>query len=217
MGGADVNDRHHTFVARAEWPDDALCVRCHKPIEDAIHGKHPPMISYVVSVLDRIISLSACLGTLNAQTVEPQEIIVCCNGTDKATMMAGILTCIHHEAFFVATGLQGARCCYESANMAAAPHAKGHWLCFPSDDSLYVARFAEIMLATAEREKADLVYCDCVYAAGSEVNSWPAYTVLETQPKIGRIDKYCDGALIEQLVKDGVRHAKAPGILVLHQ
>jgi len=81
-----------------------------------------------------------------------------------------------------------------------------------------------------------LVYCDCIYRQDPLVGSWPAYRLLDAAPMMGRIDKtnfivrrelfkgfpphpkgWCDGALIEQLIAQGVKHAKAPGILVLHQ
>ncbi len=114
--------------------------------------------------------------------------------------------------------------------------AEGDWLCFPSDDSLYVADFAKIMIETAVREQADLVYCDMVYKCGSEVNEWKPYSILESEPRMGKIDKtnfiirrelfkgfpphprnWRDGALIEQVIRDGAKPAKAPGVLVLHQ
>jgi hypothetical protein len=115
-------------------------------------------------------------------------------------------------------------------------HPDGDWLCFPSDDSLYVADFQRIMIETAVRTQADLVYCDMVYKCGSEQNDWKPYSVLESEPRMGRIDKtnfiirrelfkgfpphprnWRDGALIEQVIRDGAKPAKAPGVLVLHQ
>jgi hypothetical protein len=139
------------------------------------------------------------------------------------------------DAKVMNTGLMWAKNCYDSANIAAKS-ATGEWLCFPSDDSLYVCKFSEIMLEEAAKNNADLVYCDCVYRQDKAVGSWPNYQVLNTQPKMGRIDKTCfivkrelfsgfpphpkgwqDGALIEQLVAQGVRHVKASGILVVHQ
>ncbi len=125
--------------------------------------------------------------------------------------------------------------CYKSANLIA-PKADGDWLCFPSDDSLYVADFQKIMIETAVRERADLVYCDMVYKCGSEKNGWKPYSVLNSEPRMGKIDKtnfiirrelfkgfpphprnWRDGALIEQVIRDGAKATKAPGILVVHQ
>jgi hypothetical protein len=99
-----------------------------------------------------------------------------------------------------------------------------------------VADFQRIMIETAVRTQADLVYCDMVYKCGSEQNDWKPYSVLESEPRMGRIDKtnfiirrelfkgfpphprnWRDGALIEQVIRDGAKPAKAPGVLVLHQ
>lgn len=193
------------------------------------------MISFIVSVYDRPDYLSACLATLALQDGE-KEIIVCANSGDDDMLIACALVCNEYGAKMLKTGLAGAGQCYESANMVIMGD-RNPWLCFPSDDSLYVQGFSQIMLKTAEREKADLVYCDCIYAVGSENNpGWKPYSVLDVQPRMGRIDKtcfilrrelfkgfpphprlWCDGALINQLVKDGVKHAKAPGVLVVHQ
>ena len=186
------------------------------------------MISYIVSYYNRVASLNACVASLNAQE-GPKEILVCNNGPVLPWIPLG------PSGKLLQTGAAGAQSCYDSAALAAKD-ASGDWLCFPSDDSLYVGRFQRIMLEIAASESADLVYCDCVYALGTEKNRWPPYSVLETQPKMGRIDKTCfimrrslftefpphewgyrDGALIEQLVKGGVKMAKAPGVLVVHQ
>ncbi len=184
------------------------------------------MISFIVSACDHPRELDCCLASLR---VQGGEIVVCDNGLLSDAK-------IHFDgAKRLFTGVAGARNCYESANMVYA-EAAGEWLCFPSDDSMYVARFADIMLSRAEKTGAGLVYCDCVYALGSEQNHWPNYTVLDSSPRMGRIDKTCfivrrelftgfpphpqnyrDGALIEELVRSGVKHAKAPGVLVVHQ
>jgi hypothetical protein len=91
------------------------------------------------------------------------------------------------------------------------------------------------MIGTAVAKQADLVYCNCVYKVGSEPNpNWPPYSVLNAEPRIGRIDKtnfiirrelfkgfpkhrYPDGAMIEQAIRDGAKPAKAPGVLCVHQ
>jgi hypothetical protein len=171
--------------------------------------------------------LNACIASLEVQD-ELKELIVCHNGPGDPWIRTS------HCGLVLKTGRAGAKTCYESAAMAA-DRALGDWLCFPSDDSLYVQGFSRIMLETAEREKADLVYCDCVYHR-PDAPHWKPYTVLNVEPRMGKIDKTCfilrrklfkgfpphpkgwsDGALIEQLVRDGVRYAKAPGVLVVHQ
>lgn len=178
--------------------------------------------------------LNACVASLAVQDFQT-ETIVCANHHDEGMLIACGLVCDGNDVPMRKTGLQGAVECYDSANMVA-PTTKGEWLCFPSDDSLYVQGFSEVMVDTANRTRADLVYCDCIYRQEKTAGKWPAYTVLETQPRMGRIDKTCfivrrelfkgfpphpkgwrDGALIEQLVGDDVRHAKAPGVLVVHQ
>jgi hypothetical protein len=192
------------------------------------------MISYIVSVYDRPLFLTACLGSLGVQSFQT-ETIVCANHVDENMLMACGLCCMDADVRIEHTGIAGAKNCYESASMVA-PNAKADWLCFPSDDSLYVCQFSGIMLETAAKTGADLVYCDCVYRQDETAGRWPAYKVLTTEPRMGKIDKTCfilrrelfngfpphpkgwsDGALIEQLVRDGVRHAKAPGVLVVHQ
>ncbi len=196
------------------------------------------MISFIVSVYDRPLSLDVCLATLGIQKFK-SDVTVCLNGLGENILAACSLVVGHHDVRLLETGKMGARDSYESAGMAA-PHTTGEWLCFPSDDSLYVENFSGIMLETAARTGAELVYCDCVYKQGSVNGKWPAYTVLDVQPSMGRIDKttfivkkslfcslrygfpphargYRDGALIEELMRAGVRHAKAPGVLVVHQ
>lgn len=189
------------------------------------------MVTFIVSVFDRPESLNACLGTLRLQS---SDITVADNSPTEEISRRIRDVCWAHDTLHVRTGQIG-RTCYDSAEIVVENATNSsRWLCFPSDDSLYVAGFSEIMLATAESENADLVYCDCLYR--SEREGWPPYTVLNTQPKMCHIDKTCfivrkslfhgfpehpkdyrDGALIESLVKSGVRHAKAPGVLVVHQ
>ncbi len=191
------------------------------------------MISFIVSVYDRVEMLNACLATLAVQDVD-KEIIVCGNHMDEDILIACGLVADEYGAIFKPTGRLGAKSCYESADMVAE-RALGEWLCFPSDDSLYVKHFSRIMLETAWSESADVVYCDCIYRQDANMGPW-SYSVLDTHPRIGAIDKTCfivkrelfkvfpphprgwqDGALIEQLIRDGARHAKAPGCLVVHQ
>lgn len=191
------------------------------------------MISYIVSAYDCPDDLNACLSTLVLQQW-PREIIICGNHTDDDMLVACGVIADEYGATLKNTGRLGAKTCYESAEMVAS-QANGEWLCFPSDDSLYVRDFSRVMLETAEREKADLVYCDCVYHRPHEAR-WKPYSVLNVQPRTGRIDKTCfilrrelfngfpphpmdwrDGALIDRLVRNDVRHAKAPGTLVVHQ
>lgn len=193
-------------------------------------------ISFIVSAYNRAPELAACLASLALNP--PGKLVVVCNATDPRQLEAHRHIANQFSAVFIETAIHGATCCYSASEIAAnlGGIAETEWLCFPSDDSLYVQDFAKIMLATAVKHNADLVYCDCVYRVGSEQNDWPAYTILDVSPRMGRIDKTCfivrrnkfkgfpphargwrDGALIEQLIAEGIRHAKAPGVLVVHQ
>lgn len=192
------------------------------------------MISYIVSVLDRPHFLNACLASLAVQQFT-KEVIVCVNGLGPVTIEDCRMLGMRYGARVMETGNMGALDCYDSANMATG-EASGDWLCFPSDDSLYVMDFSRIMLDTARLTASGLVYCDCVYRQEPAKGRWPPYQVLDVRPHQGRIDKttfilrrdlfhgfpshpkgHRDGALIEELMRAGVRHAKAPGVLVVHQ
>lgn len=197
------------------------------------------LISYVVSAYDRPKSLRACLGTLSAQT-EPHEIIVCCNSLQQCQIDMHRQVCDEFGARCFSTGKWGAQCCYSSAEMVIERgHVHGDWLVFASDDSLYVGRFAEIMMRAARTNRWDLVYCDEVYDSPMPLSNYH-YGLLEVSAKMGRIDKtgfllrrewfkkfpgknatgsfaMCDGKLIAELVERGIKHGKAPGILVIHQ
>lgn len=222
-------------------------------------------ISFIVSVYDRPHFLNACLASL-AVNPDPKQIIVCDNSPNPtifphaSTEMQGHIqaVCDRYMAMNVRTGEVGCKECYDSANWViekwcemewtaqkkgeAETHRmrggtiEGGWLCFPSDDSLYVCGFTEIMLGEAHRTSAGLVYCDIDYRSANPASKWKSYSILETEPRMGRIDKisfilrrelfigfpphpkgWRDGALVEQLVQQGVKTAKAPGVLVLHQ
>ncbi len=106
------------------------------------------------------------------------------------------------------------------------------WLCLPNCDSYYCPWFAERMLDAAIRNAWDLVYCDLV--AGGAGGHW----LLEAHPRLCQIDKtnfilrrtcftgfhnshgdaypQADGAMIEQLVRDGVTHGRVSQILAVH-
>jgi len=193
------------------------------------------VISYIVSVYDRVALLRACLASIDAnQGNGDKEILVCCNSTLPGDIEGCELVSAQFGAVVHSTGFSCDNC-YDSANLIA-PKADGDWLCFPSDDSLYVADFQRLMIQTAVRAQADLVYCDMVYKCGSEANGWKPYSVLSSEPRMGKIDKtnfivrrelftefpphprnWRDGALIEKLVAQDIRCVKAPGVLVVHQ
>ncbi len=190
------------------------------------------MICFIVSTYQRPEVLEACLATLRIQP-EPRRIIVADNS--MAFVGENQSVCQHFGAMHVHLAYSSP---YEAANWVVGNcNIKQPWLCFPSDDGLTFAGFSEIMLHEAERSQtAGLIYCDCVYRQDPLVGGWPAYKLLDAAPTMGRIDKtnfivkrelfkgfpphpngWCDGALVEQLVRDGVTCAKAPGVLLVHQ
>ena len=195
------------------------------------------MISFIVSVFDRPQMLNACLATIAVQTPSPADIHVAANSSDMGIFKECERICKNYEAKLHLTAAPG-RTSYDSAEIAC-DWCNGDWLCFASDDSLYAQGFSEIMLHEAERNpKAGLIHCNCVYKQGSITGSWPAYTIMDSAPRMGCMDKtnfiirrelfkgfpphpmdYRDGALAEQFVKEhGIsKTAKAPGCLVVHQ
>lgn len=202
------------------------------------------MISFVVSAYDRPVSLRASLASIAAQT-EPHEMIVCCNHKDKDLIDEQRAIAKYFGARFETTGLQGAYCCYSSAELVIEKQIpKGEWLCFASDDSLYMAGFADILMREARENRWDLVYCDMVYDRMIDGKPWGygmpvRYNVLDVKPIVNNIDKTgflvratwfngfpgkrrggptaSDGLFIEDCVARGIRHGKAPGVLVVHQ
>jgi hypothetical protein len=133
------------------------------------------------------------------------------------------------------TGAMGATCPYSAAEMAVY-ECSGDWLCFPSDDSYYLPRFAEIMLRAARENSWDFVYCAGVVYSKPKPEYIPF--VHEQEPRLHCIDKTafivkrswfeefpgkvphqpvsCDGHLIEELRKRGIRYGAAKGVLVVH-
>lgn len=193
------------------------------------------MISFVVSAYNNIDALMCCLYSLKCQTVTDWEAIVMHRDPTPRNAAEHRITIERLNDHRIKYQLTVAPGLYEAAEEGAAM-AKGDWVCFPSDDSYYVPQFIEIVLKTARDTNADLVYADMVY--DSRWNG-RCYSVLESLPACNFIDKTSfvlkktwlrpfpskvpaperspsDGLLIDELVKDGIRHAKAPGILLVH-
>ncbi len=189
------------------------------------------MISFIVSAYDRPDHLRCCLASLDLQG--DHEIIVCDNG---GTLYNQAIT-NHAGVIYLNTSKLVPQTCYHG--LEAQPD--GNWLCFPSDDSYYVPNFARIMLHTAEANNWEFVYSDVLYdprLAHATRGLHDTYSVMDTQPHCGSFDKTCfivtrrafeqvggwprheadwrDGALAEALVNAGIRHGKAPGILLVH-
>ena len=181
--------------------------------------------SFIVSAFDRPGHLRCLLASLAIQDEPDFEAIVTDNSSDarNATVVNGILDPRFHH---VHTGMRN---CYESANTGALL-AQGEYLCFPSDDNYYVPLFLGLML----KQKTDLIYCDMIY--DPRMSKKGKYEAIEVHPEVRKIDKsgflvrrskfrpfpwehsvqIADGLLIEELIKDGLSHAKAPGVLWVH-
>lgn len=190
------------------------------------------MISYIVSAYDRPVQLIGCLASLLSQSHQDFEIIVTDNASDSysnsraVTKVCGFVD----RVLYLHTRMET---CYHSAEHAVLSAAKGEWLCFPSDDSYYVPDFAKLMLEASVNR--DLVYCDCIY----DPRRGGTYSVLDTSPNMGYIDKTnfivrkewfvkvggfpekapgscSDGLFIQNVVAAGARHGKASGVLCFH-
>lgn len=122
--------------------------------------------------------------------------------------------------------------CY-TASEQVVNKIEADWLCFASSDGYYVPGFSSIMMETALRTNADLVYCNVLY--DPRLHGRGIYSVLDSFPEIRWIDKtnfivrkslfkgwpthpqmWCDGQFVEDLVKEGKNIQKAKGILVVH-
>lgn len=193
-----------------------------------------PTISYIVSAYDRPAFLTACLASLACQT-EPSETIVCIN-SQKHLVKAHVEICKHFRVRYELTGSRAPNGYFSSE--LVLKKTSGEWFCFPSDDSLYVPCFSDLMIRAAREHKYDFVYCDMVYDPMRLVQRKGRYGVLRSQPKVGHIDKTnfivkrewftgwpgkrieggspSDGLLAEDLVRRGARHGKPEGILVVH-
>lgn len=179
--------------------------------------------SFIVSAFDRPGHLRCLLASLAIQNEPDFETIVTDNSNN--TRNASVVFDMRDPRFHhVHTGMRN---CYESANTGALL-AQGEYLCFPSDDNYYVPAFLRLMLT----QKTDLVYCDMVY----DPRMSREYKTIKVHPIEGKIDKggflvrrskfrpfpwelsvqTADGLLIERLIEDGLSHAKAPGVLWVH-
>jgi hypothetical protein len=188
-------------------------------------------ISFIVSAYDRPAHLRCCLASLSLQSGRNQILVAdnslepCINDAHREAIQE------FYPAVWFGTGVMGAKTCYQSANLLAQK-AAGEWLCFPSDDSYYVPTFATTMLRATEKHQWNLIYCDLLY--DPRMFREGKYNILPAAPVLNQIDKTnfmirrekftgfpdgsptADGLLIESLVKSGIRHGKAPGVLVVH-
>lgn len=197
------------------------------------------MISFIVSSYNRGVYLLTCLASLLSQNAD-KEIIVTDNSNDPEhkRFIAGFAS-ISDKIKVVDTDIHMSENrfteCYRAANYAAVNHAKGEWLCFPSDDNYYVPPFSEIMLQEANASNSDLVYCDFLYDP-----RWSGryYSPVSALPKYGFFDKGCfiikrdlfhklegftimnndstDFDLVNRSISTEAKISKAPGVLMVH-
>ena len=185
--------------------------------------------SFIISVFDRPKHLRCLLASLAIQDEPDFEAFVTDNSEDGRS--AAVVSDMHDLRFrHVHTGIMiASRNCCDAANLVAS-QAQGEYLCFPSDDDYYVPAFLRLMLT----QKTDIIYCDMVY--DPRLSKKKEYSVINVRPQVGKIDKggylirrskfrpfpwekwviTADGVLIEELIKDGLSHAKVPGVLWVH-
>ncbi len=183
--------------------------------------------------------LPVVLHCLAAQTFTDFEVIVTDNTKDRSILAKNIrmVRGLGDSRFLHCnTGALGSLDCYSSAEFAVKSESNGDFICFPSDDSYYVPPFAEIMLAAAEQNRWDLVYCNMIYDTRFNGKSYAPVDVL---PKLNCIDKTgfilrrswfngfpgksdtggackADGELIESLIARGISHGKVSDFLMVH-
>jgi glycosyltransferase involved in cell wall biosynthesis len=191
-----------------------------------------PKLSFIVSTFNRPAMLPVALHSLAAQTFTDFEVIVTDNSLEQQANRELIEGMDKRFCHIDTSSLPGSSP-YHSAEYAVKDYATGEFLCFPSDDSYYVPCFAEIMIEATKLW--DLVYCDMVYDARFNGN---CYAAVNVQPIVNCIDKTgfilrrswfdefpgkvidgpckADGELIEQLLRQGIKHGKVPGLLMVH-
>ncbi len=187
-------------------------------------------LTFIVSTFNRPETLAHMLHCLNLQTMKDFEIIVTDNSDDQiqARRNKAIVEQFDSRFRYLKTDKNEP---YSSAEDGVFTSC-GEFLCFPSDDNYYVPQFAEIMLHHLDKHRLDFVYCDCIY----DPRMFGKYAVLNVLPKTNHIDKggfivkrsifkpfpakarvsCSDGYFIEELVKAGHKHGKAPGVLWIH-
>lgn len=196
-------------------------------------------VSLIVSAYDQPDSLASLLLSLRTQTETDFEVLICDNSTtgqnDLAIMTLSAYWGSEEKRFtWLQTGKSGLRHCYESANWAAVNVATGDYLCFPSCDNQYCPMFLEVLLRWYN--SADLIYSDMLYDPRADNTGKRTYTVFNTRPDVGFIDKggflvrrtkfqpfpweenlmLADGLMLERLSKSGIVIQKAPGVLWIH-
>lgn len=200
-------------------------------------------VTYIVSAFNRPQALRCCLASIQCQRDTDREwyAIVADNGTGEDAIANRKI--VHSFADFridyvhtaeYASGPQFD--CYWAAEWVVANiPLPGEWIVLPSDDSYYVPVFQKTMLRIARANDLQLIYCDMLYDRRGngkyhhkivaprvcEIDKtcfmlrrdcWIGFPNKPTEP----IASSCDGEMIEQLVRDGIRHGRVAEPLVVH-
>jgi hypothetical protein len=201
-----------------------------------------PAITYIVSAFNRPLHLRGCLASLQVQTDPWLEVVVADNAPDLD--MQGehnAVVCEMRDKRFsrvnTAAHSSGPQFdCYWSAEWIVDNGlVHGEYIVLPSDDSYYVPVFQETMLAAARANDWALCYCDMLY----DRRGHGRYHHKVVAPRVCEIDKTCfmlrrdcwigfptkpqtlkasscDGEMIEELVRRGVRHGRVDEVLCVH-
>lgn len=187
-------------------------------------------VSFIVSSRGRPLELRSCLASLALQD-PPFEVFVAATSENPHTIENVRKVCDFMGMTLIETGEDN----IFKATASVIPKTTGEWLVFPNDDCYLVPAFNRYMLTAACANDWDLVYCDCLY----DPRMFGHYDVFEVKPKACRIDKVCimlrkakfeafpwlnhptlwvmsDSLLAQSLVKNGIAHGKAPGVMAVH-
>lgn len=193
-------------------------------------------LSFIVSAFNRPLHLRLCLSALIIQTFADFEIIVMDNAVDSDIRAQNRALCEMDERiryFPSYNGDQSRISCYFSGDYAALKLAQGEWLSFPSEDSWYAPWYAEKLLRLAGEQNLELVYSNLLMTGPNGTG------VLNCEARVCMIDKTnflvkrdrfipfpnkqpdgsgscSDGDLIDDLVRQGIRHGKYPEVLAAH-
>lgn len=188
------------------------------------------ILAFIVNAFENPVELRCCLASLQLQWQSAAyQIQIHVADNSKAIVKYDIIN-MCSELGIAYHKTEGH--CY-TASEQVAKEVKADYLCFASSDGYYVPGFSSIMLETAMRTNADLVYCNVLY--DPRLHGRGIYSVLDSFPELRWIDKtnfivradkfkgwpthpqmWCDGQFVEDLVASGGKIAKAKGILVVH-
>jgi hypothetical protein len=123
--------------------------------------------------------------------------------------------------------------CYFASEYAVEHFATGEFVSFPSDDSIYSLYYAEKLLRLADEKDLELTYCDLVMDGpndGGVLSCAAQCCLIDKTNFILKRNRFIpwpgkhptgggscsDGALIDELVGQGIRHGKVGHPLCIH-